>query len=838
MKTRNCKIGNAMVIILLLCAGLVGVGMVQNALAVTVQVNADGPRVQVSPDLYGIFYEEINHAGDGGLYAEMVQNRTFEENELSANMRLENGEMITKNGWRYRWKPTTDLLGWSAVADNEADVRIALDTAQPLNLQSPHSMRAEVKNAQGKAGFANSGFWGMSVVKGQKYDLSFYARSDKTTSLTATLENTNGSVAYARQTIRSVGGNWKQYTCTFIAEGTDPKARLMIAFEEPVTMWFDIVSLFPQDTYNKRPNGLRKDLMEKLKELQPKFVRFPGGCVVEGCTLDNRIQWKQTIGDISKRPGHWDLWGYRATDGLGFHEFLQMAEDLGSEAMYVVNVGMSCQGRRPEIVTDEKTIAEVYLQETLDALEYAMGATTTKWGSLRAENGHPKPFKIKYVEIGNENGGPDYHRAYKIFYAGIKAKYPDIITIADQPIPGGPMEIVDEHYYVEPAWFFANANMYDSYDRNGPKIYVGEYAVNRGVGSGNLMGALSEAAFMMGMERNSDIVVMASYAPLFENVNDREWPVNLIRFDSSRVLGRSSFYVQKMLAENLPDVMVETTVSDIEKEIVVPEGRIGLRTWLADAEFKDIRVTRNGQVLYASDFSKEAAGWNTRSGHWVAENGVYRQTDPEATDTLTLFGDSSWTDYTLELKAKRNAGREGFIIVFRSKGRDHLQWNLGGWMNTKHAIQAVSGSSATIATEKAGSIETGRWYDVKIVLKGSLVECSLDGQRIHSAEVTRPSPSDFFANAGIDKSTGELVVKVVNAKAEPLDVQLDLRGFGKIDPEARVITLAGQTSEDENSLEEPMKISPTASTFTKAASQFIYTAKPLSVTVLRMDVDN
>ena len=834
MKTRYWNPRNAAVVILLICAGQASV---KAASSIHVQVNADGPRVQVSPDLYGIFYEEINHAGDGGLYAEMVQNRTFEENEMSVNMRLENGQVVTKNGWKYRWKPATDLLGWSVVANEGADVRIALDAAEPLNPQSPHSMRVDVKDAKCRAGFANEGYWGMSVVKGQRYDLSFYARSDKTVSLVATLENADGSAVYAQQTIRKAGGDWKQYTCTFKAKGTDPKARLVIAFDEPVTMWFDVVSLFPQDTYQQRPNGLRKDLMGKLKELRPQFLRFPGGCVVEGCTLDNRIQWKQTIGDIAKRPGHWDLWGYRATDGLGYHEFLQMAEDLGAEAMYVANVGISCQGRHPEIETDGKAITQVYLQDTLDALEYAMGSTKTKWGALRAENGHPKPFTVKYVEIGNENGGPDYHRAYGIFYAGIKAKYPDILTIADQPIPGRAMDIVDEHYYVEPAWFFANASKYDSYDRKGPKIYVGEYAVNRGVGSGNLLGALSEAAFMMGMERNSDIVVMASYAPLFENVNDREWSVNLIRFDSSRVLGRSSFYVQKMLAEHLPEVMVETKVSGVENEVIVPGGRIGLRTWLTDAEFKDIRVTRDGATLAASDFSQEAAGWKTQDGHWIVENGVYRQTDPKATDTLTLFGDASWADYTLELKAKRNAGDEGFIIVFRSTGADHVQWNLGGWGNTKHAIQTVSGSSATIATEQPGAIEAGRWYDVKIALKGSRVECFLDGQLIHSADVTRPSPFDFFANAGMDGDTGELVVKMVNAKAEPVEVQLDLRGFGKIDSKTRVITLAGESPDDENSLEEPTKIAPTESVFKGAASQFVYTVKPLSVTVLRMEID-
>lgn len=823
----------ALILLLSFCLMMCSFGSAQ---AVTVNVSADGKQVKVSPDLYGIFYEEINHAGDGGLYAEMVQNRTFEENELSENMRLENGEVITQNGWRYRWKPATDLHGWSVVSEGGAEVNIVLDKINPLNLQSPHSMRVRIKNPGSRAGFANEGYWGMSVVKDERYLLTFYARSENKAAVSISLESADGGKTYAAATLRSVGGGWKQYRCTLTAKDTDPKARLAFTFDKPITMWFDVVSMFPEDTYKNRIPGMRKDLMGKLEELRPKFLRFPGGCVVEGCTLDNRIQWKQTIGDIAKRPGHWDLWGYRATDGLGFHEFLQLAEDLGAETMYVCNVGMSCQARHSE-VAPEQEVVDIYLQDTLDALEYAMGPVTSKWGAIRAMNGRPEAFKVKYVEIGNENGGPDYHRAYNIFYKGIKDRYPDVITIADQPIPDSPMEIVDEHYYVAPDWFFANYKKYDTYDRSGPKIYVGEYAVNRNVGSGNLLGALSEAAFMMGMENNSDIVIMASYAPLFENVNDREWPVNLIRFDSSRVLGRSSFYVQKMFSEHIPTVMVQTEVTGLETaQPPRAEGRIGLRTWLADAEFKDIRVTKGDQVLYASSFAQSADEWNPRrrGGNWTVENGVYRQSDAQATDTLSLTGDESWSDYTYELKAKRNGGAEAFIIVFRNQGRDHIQWNIGGWGNTQHAIQVVSGNSANIATAVPGSIEMGRWYDVKIALKDHHVDCWLDGKLIHSVDVVKEMPADFFANAGIEEKSKELVVKLVNARPESRNVQLNLTGFGAIQPTGLVITLSGDSPDDENSLEDPMKVSPVESVLNNAAADMTYTVKPLSVTILRM----
>ena len=289
-------------------------------------------------------------------------------------------------------------------------------------------------------------------------------------------------------------------------------------------------------------------------------MRFPGGCVVEGASLSSRWNWKETIGDKCERRGLYNVWGYFNTYSLGYHELLQLSEDLNADAMYVCNVGMSCNARQPsEYVQGEEL--KPMIEDALNALEYAMGPATSTWGAKRAANGHPEPFKIKYIEIGNENGGQVYQENYRVFYDAIKTKYPDIITIADERVPNAKLEIVDEHFYVNPSRFFGMANHYDNANRNGPKIYVGEYAVNSGVGNGNLQGALAEAVFMMNMEKNSDIVTMASYAPLFENINSREWEVNLIRFNNSKVIGRTSYEVQKLFSENKPDQVLKTEVT-------------------------------------------------------------------------------------------------------------------------------------------------------------------------------------------------------------------------------------------------------------------------------------
>lgn len=801
-----------------------------------ITVAANQPGHQVSPSLWGIFYEEINHAGDGGIYAELVQNRAFEEMLVAAGARMEGDQMVTPKGFKHGKWYKNELHAWSLIANGGAKASIALDDALPLNDQTPHSMRLEVQQTGTRAGVANEGYWGMYVRNGETYDLSFYARTEGDQTVTAQLESADGKQTYATAKVPGVAGKWQRYACKLTATGTDPQARLTLCVSKPGTIWFDVVSLFPK-TYKDRPNGLRPDLVKQLQGLKPGFVRFPGGCVVEGVTLGNRIQWKNTIGDIARRPGRWDLWGYHNTEGLGFHEYLQLCEDLNSEPMYVINAGLSCAFRSAEEVTNPDEL-KPYIQDTLDALEYANGPVTSKWGALRAKNGHPEPFKIKYVEIGNENFGPQYFKNYRPFYDAIKASYPDIITIADCPIPNQPVEIIDEHYYVAPPWFFANEKKYDTYDRKGPKIYVGEYAVNNNVGSGNLLGALSEAAFMIGMERNSDVVVMASYAPLFENVHNRAWAVNLIRFDSARSTGRSSYHVQTMFSAHRPDVTLPTLVEEPGKPAPKSGGGIGVGTWNTQAEYKDIKVAQNGKTLYQSDFAKGTEGWEMTGGDWKTRDGALRQS-AGGNNLLAITGDPSWTDYTLTLKARKLGGDEGFLILFHVKDAENMaHWNIGGWGNTRFAVeQKEGGANREIAKGGPdGGIESNRWYDIKVEVQGGKVSCYLDGKLIQTAKLTPPQPpAGIYALGGKDEKTGQIILKAVNPGPVPLDTTIRITGAAKLKPKARVITLAGDQPSDENTLEDPTKVVPVESTFDGVAPEFNYTLKPYSLTILRID---
>jgi len=674
---------------------------------ITVQV--DPPGVQVSSNLFGIFFEEINHAGDGGLYAELVRNRAFEEPGRTN--------------------------GWQLVSSGTAAGSFAAATSMPLHTNSPTSARVTFASGTGSVGVANNGYWGMNFQAGQTYDLTIYARCTNgfAGSLTARLENAGGTQVHAQGTISGLTSNWQRFSLALVPNATNPTGRLAIAISQPGTVWLDAVSLFPRATFRGRTNGLRTDLANMLTNLAPAFVRFPGGCFVEGDYLTNAFRWKKTVGDIAVRPGHWNaIWNYFSSDGLGYHEYLQMCEDLGAGPLFVINCGMA----HNEVVSLPQ-MGE-YVQDALDAIEYANGPTNSTWGAQRAANGHPAPFNLKYFQIGNENGGTAYNDRYALFYDAITNQYPDMHIIACNwfGLPTSrPVEISDEHYYNNPAFFINNATKYDSYSRSGPKIYVGEYAVTSGSGNGNLAGALGEAAFMTGLERNADIVVMSSYAPLFAHANGKDWNPDLVYFDSSRMVATPSYHVQQMFAQNRGDVVlpVVLTVTSASGTNQLPHGAVGVGSWSTQVQFTNVVVTSNGVTIYQSDFSSGPPGWTVYDGTWSTTNGLYQQT-AITTDCRSTTGDTNWNSYTLTLRARKTGGSEGFLILFNwLDDNNWTWWNLGGWNNAQHGIEwCVNGSKSDLGSHVSGSIQTNQWYDIRIELNGLNVRCYLDNELIHN----------------------------------------------------------------------------------------------------------
>lgn len=806
---------------LLACACL-AVCIAGAASGASIKIDAGKPGVKFSPHMYGLFFEEINHAGDGGIYAELVQNRSFEDYQIPEGLTLgDDGMAVSPAGFKMKPNLTNPLPAWSSVGSG----RIELDKNNPLNDKNPSCLRLEA-NGPG-AGIANEGYWGMNIKSGEKYNLSLFAKCDSgfKGKLSVSLESSDGKAISMPVSISGLGSGWKQFKAALTASGSDPKARLVITSDAKGTIWFDVVSLFPQNTYKNRPNGLRPDLVKMMLDSKPTFMRWPGGCIVEGVSIGNMYRWKDTIGPIEQRPGKWNLWGYRRTDGFGYHEFLQFCEDTGLAPMFVFNAGMSCQWRNSMTVPVSEL--KPYIDDALDAIEYAIGPADSKWGSARAKNGHPKPFKLEYVEIGNENWGDIYDQHYKLFYDAIKAKYPNMKTIADARVGSAPVEMADDHFYNSPEWFIANNGLYDNYNRKDPPVYAGEYCSQGSSGTGNIYGGLAEAALLLGFERNADVVRMTSYAPLLVNQNNRAFNPDSIVYDSSRVYGTGSYYVYSMLGNNLPDVTLPVMVDVPSVKAEFP-GKIGVGTLSSDVEFKDIKVTKNSREIYSFDLAKGLPDTGRRRSRWEIANGVIRRVNTNGEGNLML-GENDWVDYTLTLKARKVNGEDGFTVYFSNQqGTEPIRWVIGGWANTQHGLQ-VGGRDITEPV--SGSLEKDKWYDIKVEISGSHVKCYLDGALIHDTE--RKSTS-LFAAAGKKESTGEIILKVCNPTGETYKVNLSIAGISSVAPRGTETVLSSGKPTDENSLDNPTRFAPVTKEIDGLGVGFDYTFKPWSLTILRL----
>ena len=529
------------------------------------QLDLHQPGFPVSRTFYGMMTEEINHAYDGGLYAELVQNRIFKDD------------------------PNTPVH-WSLVATGGGNT-MALDESQPINAALTTCLKLTVADvSSGRAGIANDGFWGIPATPKTIYHASFYARADTAAPLTLSLESADGTQVYTTATLAKVTRQWARYELTLKTPKIQPDsaARLVLATKTPGTYWFNLVSLFPP-TWQQRPNGNRVDLMQKLVDLHPAFLRFPGGNYLEGKTVADHFAWKQTLGDLAERPGHTGPWTYRSSDGMGLLEFLEWAEDMGAEPVLAVYAGFALpsDAHRGGISIPAGKDLEPYVQEALDEIDYVTGSASTQWGARRAADGHPAPFPLHYVEIGNEDFVGDARKSYNArfaqFFDAIKAAHPGLQCIATIPVKSRVPDVLDDHYYATSTEMMKLAHKYDNYDRHQPKIFVGEWATReikrvdtngvttynwmpwayRDAPTPNLHAALGDAVFMTGMERNSDIIVMNCYAPLLTRVEPGafQWNPNLIGYNSLQSYNSPSYYVQAMFHGHPGDTVVKTSLT-------------------------------------------------------------------------------------------------------------------------------------------------------------------------------------------------------------------------------------------------------------------------------------
>ena len=540
----------------------------QNASNLVIQTNKIGAEVQ--PTMYGLFFEDINYAADGGLYAELVKNRSFEFPQ--------------------------NLMGWNTYGN------VVLMNDGPFD-QNPHYVRLGNAGHNHKhTGLENEGFFGIGVKEGDEYRFSVWARGKNQKIRVELIKNNTmeEGQAFVAEDLNINSDEWKQYELTFTSPRTEPKARLRIFLETPGTVDLEHISLFPVDTYNGHKNGLRKDLAQALAETNPGVFRFPGGCIVEGTDLDTRYDWKKSVGPVENRPLNENRWhytfkhrffpNYYQSYGLGFYEYFLLSEEMGAEPLPIVSCGLSCQfqneGEHTHVAVCD---LDGYVQDALDLIEFANGDVNTTWGKVRADMGHPAPFNLKYIGVGNEQWGPEYPEHLVPFVTAIRKAYPDMLIIGSSgPDSEGKqfdylwpemknikVDLVDEHFYRPESWFLSQGNRYDNYDRKGPKVFAGEYACHgKGKKYNHFNAALLEAAFMTGIERNADIVTMATYAPLFAHVEGWQWRPDMIWFDNLNSVRTCSYYVQQLYSHNKGTNVVPLTMN--KKPVSGQEGQNGL----------------------------------------------------------------------------------------------------------------------------------------------------------------------------------------------------------------------------------------------------------------------
>ena len=750
-------------------------------------------------DLYGIFFEDLNHAVDGGLYAEMVQNRSF--------------EFCAVDNPSYH-----PLMAWEKIEKKYSRMQWWIQDSHPYSRRNPHYLVCEIFETGMGAGVRNTGFTpGMYLQKGEKYRFSCLAATDGRGELPLrlVLENDEGRNLGQADIVVSNGTVWNHYEAEITAQETTTAGNLSIYIDAVGRLYLDMVSLFPQKTFMQQRNGLRADIATLLADLKPRFMRFPGGCLVHDGSInaedrDSLYRWKNTIGVLEERPARRNNWGYNQTLGLGYYEYFCFCEEIGAKPLPVLPAGYDPHHQR-KVPFDQ---LDEWIQEALDLISFANDDASAQWGRIRCELGHPEPFGLEYIGIGNEEVGEGFFERYPYFHKAIKEKYPDIQIIASSGpfAAGGEYEkgwncarrnhadLVDEHYYMAPEWFLANHHRYDSFDEKDPRVFLGEYA-----SWGNTWyNALIEASYMTGMERNSEKVGLACYAPLLCNVNYINWKPDMIWFDNHQAYGTANYYVQKLFMNHQGDDRIELEMTGIDDSVTMqddPKGGFGLRT-------EPDTVVRYSQIMIED--IQNGTIWKDSEVYFVGDNvEQYISADPDArvvTEDILLHTVES-DHYIITVKGEMLYGRRGFMLQYGNRDeKNRYQWEIGGWQNMDSALtQDIAGRNSCL-TQSSFTVAADREYELKLEIEGRHLRAYIDGELIHEIHHAPVKIEPLYTAASIDRQSGDVIVKLVNVQKRPIDTVLHMEGIEQAKGIAYI--MSGFALEDENSFAEPLKVSP------------------------------
>ena len=803
----------------------------------TVTVTTAQKRFPVAPDLYGAFFEDISRAGDGGLYPELLRNRSFEDSLLPEGCVTHDGgrTFVSPTGWTEEFNngegmddwvranrfPATPVPAWYTDG-----VEMTLDEACTLNRARRASLR--VCFAPGGRLF-NTGFAGVPQTAGRRYRLCFFVKAIRPVTLRAYVADGDRTVT-DEAVFTADSAEWTRCDGILTARGTTASGAFTLRADNEGEIRFGFVSLMPEETF--MGHGLRKDLAEKLKDMAPGFLRFPGGCIVEGFTPQTVMYFRNTVGPVWERPGHWLLWHYRTTNGLGFHEYLQLCEDLHAAPLYVCNCGMTCQGRGPYYFNEEET--EDLIRDILAALEYALGGPDTEWGALRARMGHEAPFALKYLEIGNENSGDLYAERYGRIRRAVQEKYPQMIFIANDRAPSVGSDIADDHYYNMPEFYAENIGLYDSYDRGAPDVFVGEFSVNQTY-EGQLRAAVAEAMFMTGFERNQDKVKLCSYAPLFEHMRFYSWYPNLIIYDNARSYAIPSYYVFRMFGRNRGEQVVALR-EETEK---IFRDLHGLPVVTGDAGTRWRNARLNGAPV---SVSRAVFGGTEKDGEaYVLTESADRPPFP-VLNLAALGGDPDMKRYVFEAEMFTEPGRTAGIGALCAPKPlsfyDRMQpvprdpWGLFNLEPIRMAVKdgaarVVRGGyrPAPMAPEVSVPVTENAYNLLRCEVDETCIRFSVNGFALAPVEL----PHYPAMSAAASDSAEEIVLKLVNftEKTDPVRILTDC----PVESDYRAERMSG-APDAENTPEDPEYVRDIAFALTGASQDFVYDMPPMSVNVL------
>ncbi|MDQ6417909.1 alpha-L-arabinofuranosidase C-terminal domain-containing protein [Paenibacillus sp. LHD-117] len=786
---------------------------------ITVYTKEQGPALG---DLFGIFFEDINHAADGGLYAEMVRNRSFEFDPIDRD-------------------DYDSLLSWEPVELGGGKGSIIVEQANPIHPRNPNYVAIEIIAPGEGVGIKNLGFnSGLPYRQGETYRFSMYARRSASfdEAVAVRLEGIDGTL-YGEAKV-FVTSEWEKYEVELASSATDFSGRLSVVTTGTGTLYLDMISLFPAKTFRGRSNGLREDIAELLAELKPKFMRFPGGCLIHDGSLnaDDRnsmYRWKNTIGPVEQRPPRRNNWRYHQTLGLGYLEYFQLCEDISAKPIPILPAGYDPHHQRI-VPIDE---LGPWIDDALDLIEFANGDVSTEWGGVRARLGHPEPFNLEYIGIGNEEVGEPFFERYTYFHQAIKSKYPDIqiINSSGPFAAGGEYErgwrsarengsdFVDEHYYQSPDWFLAHYRRYASFKADDPKVFLGEYA-----SWGNkYYNALVEAAFMTGLENNAHAVGLACYAPLLCNVDYVNWKPDMIWYNNHQAFGMANYYIQKLFMNHQGDRLLHLATEGFEEPVQPPDnpeiigGKLLLGANLNEVVYRDVRL-----VNHETGEEKELADQIELSE---------KQGDPRKVSDQgpqVEVGKTDWSSYSLRLKAKRTSGTRGFNLYFGHRNEaDYLLWDAGSWANQDTMLIAAKDGLRSCLTQSLFTIENGVEYDLELRVEGRTIQAYIDGELINETVHIPTIIESLYCSSSIEEGTGDIIVKAVNVQDVEVEARIQLADMRSERLLFDVYEMAGHALDAMNSFEEPEKIVPKHESMLATGNQVSHVFPKHSVTVFR-----